>query len=359
MVENLIKISVVMPVYNADRFLEESIESILKQTYTNFEFIIICSDPTEKTKKILNMYQRIDTRILIIYEEKKGIIFARNMGCQQAKGDYIAVMDADDVSSPNRFETQITFMEKHPDIGIVGSWADLIDENGKIFEKGYRPTNPFVIGWHLLFWNCMMHSTILIRSEVLKQLQYYSQAENGFPEDYDLWTRSFFITKIANIPKSLAKHRMHTSNNSLGASLEMIQFGNTIQHNMIKKLLGERSQPFLSEILIQKNSLIFNFNPYINDIQVDLIETLYQHYINRYFPPISEINEIDAQIFQIFLTYSMSMFWFSKTKSWSLLIKSLHYLRFTGIKELTYAIREKTIAIYHQNITCIRVKRIN
>ena len=99
MAVNLVKLSVVMPVYNADQFLEEAIESILNQTFKNFEFIIVSSSPTDKTKEILAKYQEIDQRILVVYQERKGIICARNSGCQLSKGEYIAIMDADDISS--------------------------------------------------------------------------------------------------------------------------------------------------------------------------------------------------------------------------------------------------------------------
>lgn len=351
MVENVPKISVVMPVYNADRFLVESIESILNQTYTNFEFIIISSNPTEKAKGILDNYQRRDARILVFYQEKKGIAFARNFGCQQAKGEYIAVMDADDISSLNRFEIQITFMEEHPDIGIVGSWADFIDENGTTFKKVRWPTKPFVIGWNLFYLDCLVHVTILIRRDILKKLKFYTQADDGFPEDYDLWTRAFFITKIANIPKSLAKYRMHKSNNSLGLSLETKQFNTQIQYSMIQNLLGEISQPFLDKILSHDNSSIFNFNPNINNIQVDLIETLYRHYINTYSLSNSENKEIQTHISLIILSYSCSMFQFSKIKSCSLLIKSLHYLQLTGMKEMILTIGQKAVEIFKQNMS--------
>ena len=284
---------------------------------------------------------------MVFYQEKKGIIFARNFGCKQAKGEYIAVMDADDISLPARFETQIKFMEKYPDIGIVGTWADVIEENGIMLRTRCQgPTNHFAIGWHLIFCNCMAHLTIMIRSEVLKRLNYYSQADNGFPEDYDLWTRAFFITKIANIPKPLAKYRVHKSNNSLLVSLEMKQFDIQIQHTMVKKILGEFSHPFFDELLVKENSSIFSFNPNVNDIQVNLIETLYRHYINTYSTSNSENKEIRTQISLIFLSYSWRMFQFSKIKSWSLLNKYLHYLQITNMKKMICMIGQKTIVIF-------------
>ena len=359
MAENSIKISVVMPVYNADRFLEESIESILKQTYPNFEFIIVCSNPTNETKRILTKYQKSDARLLIINQEKKGIIFARNFGCQQAKGEYIAVMDADDISLPDRLETQVAFMEKNLDIGIVGSWADIIDERGSVLKNARPPTQHFVIGWHLIFGNCMVHLTAMIRSDVLKKLNYYSQTENGFPEDYDLWTRAFLITKLANIPKSLGKYRMHKSNNSLSISIELQQFCISIQNTLIKQLIGETHHPLLDEMYTVKNSSVFYFRYTINDIQVDFIETFYSNYINKYSLSNSDIKEIKDQISKIMLSYSWSMFHFSIVKSCILLSKSISYSKIAVMKKIFSVLRRVLKRYFDTFIHVCLVKRKN
>lgn len=334
MAEYPVKISVVMPVYNADNFLEESINSILTQTYQNFEFIIICSSPTEETRRILSKYLELDARITITYQEKKGIIFARNFGCQQAKGEYIAVMDADDISVPERFESQVNFLEKHPDIGIVCSWADYIDDRGMVFKKADPPTNHFVIGWFLMFGNCMFHLTAMCRSDVLIKLGFYTPAENGFPEDYDLWIRAFQMTKLANIPKSLGKYRMHTSNNSLSVSTELQQSCIPLQNMLIGQLLANNHHLLLKEMPSFRNSPIFSFNYPLNDIQVNLIETVYTLYIKKYSLSDSDIKEIKTHISQILLSYSWSMLSFSKSKSLTLFLKSLKYSKIAVIKKI-------------------------
>jgi glycosyltransferase involved in cell wall biosynthesis len=334
MAENSIKISVVMPVYNADIFLEEAIRSILTQTYSNFEFIIICSSPSDETKRILTKYQKIDTRLLITYQEKKGIIFARNFGCRLATGKYIAIMDADDISVPDRLETQATFMERNPDIGIVGSWVDYIDESGRLVKNFCPPTNHLVIGWHLIFGNCMVHLTAMIRSDIFKELEYYPLSKDGFPEDYDLWARAFLTTKLANIPKSLGKYRMHQSNNSLLITKELHQFCFQIQNKLINQLIEKDHYPLLEKIQFLNNSSIFEFNYTMNDFQVDFIETLYGYYNNKYSPSQGDKKENKAKISLILLSYSWSMFPFSKAKSLNLLFKSLNYSTIAVIRKI-------------------------
>lgn len=314
-----------MPVYNADRHLEESIRSILNQTFTDFEFIIVCDNPTEKTKMILNKYQKSDHRILIFFQERKGIIFARNLGCQFAKGEFIAVMDADDISDPERLKTQFQFLKENPDIGIVGSWVDIIDEKGRVIKKIQLPTSPNVIGWNLFFGNCIYHLTILMRSDILKELQYYTQAENGFPEDYDLWTRAFFLTKIINIPKSLAQYRRHKTNNSINVSAEIERLSNIVSYKMICRFEGTIPNSPLEQFALSPDKQIFSFDAKTNKKQEDLIETLYRLYVGRYFLTKSEDKEIRSQISLIFLKYSEEMFHYSIQKSFCLFIKSFHY----------------------------------
>jgi len=315
-----------MPVYNADNYLDASINSILNQTYKNFEFIIVCSDPTKTTEKILEKYSSIDPRILVFYQEKKGIIFARNFGCQLARGEFIAVMDADDISGSNRFETQLLFMEKNPDIGILGSWADRINDRGIVTNTIRYPTRPFGIGWCLIFENCMMHLTILMRKSILKDLQYYSHEKNGFPEDYDLWTRAFFVTKIANLPIVLSQSRAHLTNNSISVKYEMTQFDNILRNEFLQKLFKQEFQNFLKEAGLQMNSDIFTFNIDCNDKQVRFIEDLYRLYIHRYDVTPQDLMEIRSSLAIFLLRYSFAMVRYSKKRALILLCKSIHYL---------------------------------
>jgi glycosyltransferase involved in cell wall biosynthesis len=346
-------ISVVMPVYNADDFLEDSINSILHQTFHNFEFIIVCSDPSDRTQKILEKFKRLDDRILVFYQKRNGIIFARNFGCNLAKGKYIAVMDADDLSNFRRFEIQLSFMEQNPDIGIVGSWAYHINERGDITGSIHSPIDPLVIGWHLFFKNCIMHSSILIRTDILKMLNFYSLGTNGFPEDYDLWTRAFFVTKIAIIPKPLDKYRKHMTNNSINVKFEIEKFDNTIKNIMLKKFLGDDFQAFFCKMNLQMTSSIFTFDFRNNNDQAKFLEHFYYIYKTRYSLTPSQLDGIRSHISITLLSYSFSMFRFSISSSIKLFVKSIHYMNINTINELIYIFASKCdriISNYHRKL---------
>ena len=132
-------VSVVMSVYNSEKYLPEAIESILNQTYTNFEFIIINDGSTDNSLRIIKEYANKDKRIIVISRENKGLIFSLNEGIEVSKGKYIIRMDADDISLPNRLKIQLDFMEKNKDIAICGTVAITFDENNnervwKVYE---------------------------------------------------------------------------------------------------------------------------------------------------------------------------------------------------------------------------------
>ena len=130
------KITVLMPVYNGEKYLKESIESILKQTFRDFEFLIINDTSTDESEKIIRSFK--DSRIKLIKNEKNiGLTKSLNKGLDLAKGEYMARMDADDISLPKRLEIQVAFMDKNPKIGVIGAWAKVIGESNKKYIKTY------------------------------------------------------------------------------------------------------------------------------------------------------------------------------------------------------------------------------
>lgn len=340
MAQNIPKISVVMPVYNAEEYLDESIRSVLHQTFRNFELIIICSDPSETTRRILEKYEHLDSRVSVHFQERKGIIAARNTGSNLARGEYIAVMDADDISYPNRFEIQVQFLDDHPDIGIVGAWGDYIDKRGTVMDTACYPTNPSVIGWHLLFENCMMNLTVLIRATILKELHYYHEGGKGFSEDYDLWTRAFFLTKIANIPESLAKYRFHSANNSINVIHEIQQSSNIIQNTFIKRSFASEYFHFLAISGLNEKSDLFTFNIVNNDSQVDFIEELYQSYIRKFDVTPGDDKQIRSFVARTMLRYAYAMVPHSKLRCLSLVYKSFLYSKTAGIFAILSAVKK-------------------
>lgn len=208
-------ISIVMPVYHTNNnFLSEAIESIINQTYQNFEFIIISDDTLERTKEILNYYQNVDKRIRVYYQQREGLISSLNRGIHLAKGKYIARMDSDDISHPERLKKQIEFLDRHPDIGVCGTLMDNINADGIFVGKTTTPLSHNLIEWNLFFGCSMSHPTIMMRKEVIENYGYYN-IEGEFAEDYELWTRLILQTKFANLSESLLKLRLHGNNVSV------------------------------------------------------------------------------------------------------------------------------------------------
>ena len=122
-------VSVLMSVYNGDRYLDEAIDSILSQTYENFEFIIINDGSTDHTKDILSSYSNQDNRIRVFHQKNHGLTFSLNRGLELSRGKYVARMDADDISSPRRLEEQINYLRANPEVGVLGTQMEIINES--------------------------------------------------------------------------------------------------------------------------------------------------------------------------------------------------------------------------------------
>jgi len=204
------KISVVMPVYNAEAYLPEAIESILIQSLTDFEFIIVDDASTDNSYRIIEEFSKKDKRIIIIKNEKNlGIAQTRTKGTKYAKGKYIAVADADDISISTRFEKQYNYLEKHSDCGVVGGYIQLFDSGT---EKIIGVRKYFEDDTNLrkrLFLYCPIAQPVcMIRKDVFNKIGYY---DPKYPpaEDLDLWFRIGMKYKFANIQEILLKYRVH------------------------------------------------------------------------------------------------------------------------------------------------------
>lgn len=213
------KISVIMSVYNGMPFLKEATESILKQTYKNFEYIIVDDASTDDTWRYLKSLR--DKRIKLVKNKKNlGLAASLNIAIQQTKGEFIARMDADDISLKNRLATQLKFLENNSDVSICGSWADLIDEKGKnVGEKRY-PTNDQTIKKALMWYQPIIHPTWFCKLDVFNNLNGYDP-KFDLAEDYQFLIRASREYKIANIPKKLLLLRLHHSRRSQAEIHEM------------------------------------------------------------------------------------------------------------------------------------------
>ena len=226
-------ISVIMPVYNGEKYLRDAIESILNQTYTDFEFIILNDGSTDKTEEIILSYD--DQRIVYVKNTTNlQISKTLNKGIDLAKGKYIARMDADDISLLERFERQIEFMEKYTEVGICGTYIETFDEEKSVWRV---PLSHRDILCRMIFDSCLMHPSVMMRKSVLDMLPIVYREEFNKAEDYDLWVRLALLTNFANLKEVLLKYRIRNiRDNRKQYKNEQAQKANIIRGNLIKRL---------------------------------------------------------------------------------------------------------------------------
>ena len=200
------KISVLMPVYNAEKYMEESIESVLNQTFRDFEFIIINDGSNDSSLSLLKKYKKKDKRIIILDNKKNlGLHISLNRGLNIAKGKYIARMDADDISLRDRFMIQFDYMEKHPEIFLIGGSAIIIDENGEKMGALLKGDNPNRIRKKLQKSNPLIHPSIIFRNTH----EFFYREKFVCSEDYDLYLRMISKGKmLQNIEPFLIRYRI-------------------------------------------------------------------------------------------------------------------------------------------------------
>ena len=198
-------ISVIMPLYNAEKHLSQAIKSILNQTFTNFEFIIIDDCSTDNSARIINLFK--DMRISY-YRNKTnlGLTKSLNIGLKNTSGKYIARMDADDISLKKRLEIQYNFLEINKEIGVCGSWY----KNFKGPHKKHKtPVKSNQIKATLLFDSALGHPTVMMRKKIIKEYNIKYNEEYKKSQDFELWARLCYLTDFYNIPKVLLKYRVH------------------------------------------------------------------------------------------------------------------------------------------------------
>lgn len=199
------KISVIMPVYNTkEAHLRCAIESILNQTFGNFEFLIVDDGSQNNVQEVIDSYN--DARITLFDNKKnKGLIYSLNRALDEANGEYIARMDSDDESLPERFEMQVKYLDEHPEISLIGSSIQYFDNSTRVFEA---PEGSDEIKFLMLKENVIAHPTVMFRKSDFNDLRYDEKFKHA--EDYELWVRALLRgLKFENLPKVLLNYRIH------------------------------------------------------------------------------------------------------------------------------------------------------
>jgi glycosyltransferase involved in cell wall biosynthesis len=198
-------VSVILPVYNGEKTIGRAVNSILFQTYTDFEFIIVNDGSTDGTSEILSSYN--DKRIRILHQENRGLVASLNRGIKESKGKYIARMDADDVALPERLKKQVNFLERNLTVGVLGTYTKVVYHDGTERVR-QRPLNTTSIKKNIIRICPFCHSSVMIRREVFDRVGLYDSSKDGskklLVEDYDLWVRVLAAGyDMANLPDVL------------------------------------------------------------------------------------------------------------------------------------------------------------
>ncbi len=207
-------VSVVMSVFNGQKFLSAAVDSILSQTFSDFEFLIIDDGSTDGTAEILNGFASRDSRVRIFRQENKGRAVSLNIGIGLAKGRYIARMDADDVALAYRLEEQIEFIERHPEICVLGGGVELVNSTGSLIKVYQPPLVDAEIKLAMRRYNPMCHPSVILRKEVAIAAGGYRKALLD-ADDYDLWLRMTERGEIGNLGSTILRYRLHSEQASI------------------------------------------------------------------------------------------------------------------------------------------------
>ena len=246
------KVSVIMSVYNSSCYLQESIESILNQTFTDFEFIIIDDGSRDNTWEILTKYAKQDQRIkLFSNQENIGLIESLNKGLKLATGEYIARQDADDISMPKRLKNQIMVLNAEPEVVLVSGNLELINSAGQTIDRFKRACDSKLVPWYMLFYNRVAgHSQVMYRKKSVVNLGGYSQGSHH-AEDYELWCRLIKVGKIVIMPQILLKYRVHDKSVSAENHQQQLNCSLSVVQNNIQKLINQEISLAEAEYLMK------------------------------------------------------------------------------------------------------------
>lgn len=203
-------LDVLFPVKNGIPYVEAAIESILSQSFGDFRLLVIDDGSEDDTPALVAKLAASDSRIVLVPSEGSGLIDALNQGLARSTSPFLARMDSDDVAMPSRFEKQLSYLRRHPEIDVLGGWVQLIDKNGGTLASVTEyPTSPGDLK-RRLFANCnpLVHPTVMMRTDTVKRLGGYRTAMKA-AEDFDLWLRVAESGELANLPEILVRYRIH------------------------------------------------------------------------------------------------------------------------------------------------------
>lgn len=278
-------VSVVMTAYNAEKYILDSVKSILQQDYKEFEYVIVDNCSTDATSSIIKSIK--DSRINYIRNESNiGQTRALNVGIHQSHGELIARMDADDISDLSRLSKQVDYLKNHPEVAVVGSWCTDINEQGKVMRLYKVPEDPMVLRCYLAVsgelsrW-VISHPTVMMRRKDVLEVGCYSEINDavfGYPQDYDLWNKLLLRGKrLGNIGESLLKYRIVAESESRGQVETLLRHRLDISRNKICQLCPEYTTQEVEQL-----ALMLEFLPQADKADINSLFKKFMAYFHRW-----------------------------------------------------------------------------
>ncbi|MEM0994242.1 MAG: glycosyltransferase family 2 protein [Bacteroidota bacterium] len=267
-------ISILTPAYNREKYIGEAIESVQIQAVKDWEMIIIDDGSTDQTVEIVKAYQAKDQRIILLQNPKNmGISATRNHGLKQVKGKYIAMLDSDDVCLPKRFEQQIPFLESHPEVGVLGAWAEHIGTSNHQFTP---EQNDAQLRARSLYRCPMVHSSTIIRTAIVQAENLRYNEQYPASNDYDFWVQALPHCQFHNLPEYLVQYRRHDQNISVTHRGDQKKYRVASSRLAFKHILNW-------DIVPQRHESLFNVltTATIKAIELDQIEQTMIEMLNR------------------------------------------------------------------------------
>jgi len=275
-------VSVIMPAYNAEKFIAESIESILNQSYSNWELIVINDGSTDQTKSIVSNFLSDDRIQLINHEYNQGLIISRNSGIEAANGKYIANLDSDDIALPLRLQKQVNFLENNINYVLLGSACVNIDAKGSQINTTRREIPNLALKSILLFSNYFINSSVMMKTEIAKKVSYDSSIP--LAEDYYYFVELSQYGDIGNLSETLIKYRIHDNNISKVKEKELKNATQLIFKKQLEKLSVDSTAKELSIHSSIVDASFKNFGFTLTDVEVWLKKLVHSNEKNSVYP---------------------------------------------------------------------------
>lgn len=308
-------VTVLMPVYNGEKYLRKAVNSILNQTFTDFEFLIVDDCSSDNSIKIIKDYS--DPRIILLRnDENFGIAETANRGMKLAKGKYIIRIDCDDISLPQRIQMQVSFMERNPKVVICGSSIQCIGEHAAVWKM---PKLDCEIRPHLLFGTAILQPTIIMRRDVIIKEKLFYDSRFIVASDYDLWSRIPKKYKLANLPEILVKYRLHDTQISNIQKDARLRISGIIRKRLIESLDLSFN---IAETNIHNSLANFDFQisrKYINEVVA---------WSKRLLIAVKKSNIYDYKIFEKQLLSKLNVLFFRSLKLGPWIMKEYFCLPF-------------------------------